>query len=385
MTRAVTTCLTVFACAVATPVQAAVWTTTPWGTLQAEYTDNLQLIPGYSNWMVGGVANAGVRAQLTDEFGYLRLSPSLRSTRYDSVEPLNGDDQLFDLTWLRRGERSEWRIDGNWTRDTTLTSELAVSGLVQGRKRRVASYIAPSYSYILSARQSIGAGVTYTKVNYKDAALTGLVDYDYINANLNWGYRWSEKTTISSLLFASRMEAQKVDNRLESSGAQVRLTTSFSERWSGAFSVGGRHTEGSTLPSGGVQGWLAEASMNRKDEYGSWGGAISRTIDPSGVGTLVQRDQLVLTRDQALSPMWRLGLSASFIENKDVQTLVAVNRRYRNGAMRLSRVVTPDWYLDLVYSYDWQKYAEQSGEAERNVILLGIRYEPQSEFGEMTR
>lgn len=385
MMRVVSTCLTVFACAVATSAQAAVWSATPWGTLQAEYTDNVQLIPGYSNWIVGGVANAGVRAQLTDEYGYLRLSPSLRSTRYDSPEPLNADDQLFNLAWLRRGERSEWRVDGNWTRDTTLTSELDVSGLVQGRKRRVANYIAPSYTYVLSPRQTLGANVAYTKVNYKDAAFTGLVDYDYVNAGFNWGYQWSEKTTISSLLFASRMEAQQVDNRLESSGAQVRLTTSFSERWSGVFSVGGRHTEGNTLRTGSAQGWLAEARANRKDDYGSWEAAISRTIDPSGVGTLVQRDQLVLKREHDLSPLWHIGMSAYLIENKDMQASVSRNRRYHNGVVRLSRVVTPDWHLDFTYSYDWQKYSQGVGEAERNRILLGIRYEPKSEFGEMTR
>ena len=366
-----------------TEAWAADWSAKPWATMQAEYTDNIQLIPGYSNWIVGGVVNAGARVQRTDEFGYLRLSPSLRSTRIDSPEPLDSDDQLVDATWSRRGEHSQWRIDGNWTRDTTLTSELAISGLVQGRKRRVASYLAPSYTYILSPRHTLGAGVAYTKVNYKDAELTGLVDYDYTSANINWGYKWSEETTVSSLIFATRMKAKQVDNQLDSSGAQVRVSTQFSERWSGAFSIGGRHSEGSGLSTDGGNGWLAEARVNRKDELGSWEAAVSRTVDPSGVGTLVQRDQLVLTREHDLSPLWHIGVSAYLIENKDVQTLVASDRHYRNGVLRLSRILTPAWYVDLVYSYDWQKYAEQTEQAERNMFLLGVRYEPKSEFGEM--
>lgn len=380
--------MTVCACTVtATPEvwAAADWSTKPWATMQAEYVNNILLIPGYSNWITGGVVNAGAHMQRTDDLGYLRLTPSVRSTWFDSSLPLNANDQLVNGTWFRREEYSQWRVDANVTRDTTLTSELGVTGLVQQRKRRVASYIAPSYTYLLSPRQTLGIGISFNKVNYKNGLSSGLVDYDYGSANVNWGYKWSEMTTISTSVFTSRMNAQQIANRLDSAGAQIRVTTNISERWSSVFSVGGRHTQGNVLNIGSANGWLAEAHVNRKDEYGSWEAAVSRTVDPSGVGTLLQRDQLLLSREYDLSSLWHISASASLIKNKDVQALAASDLHYRNGFVRLSRVVTPDWFVDLVYSYDWQKYAPQAGEAERNMILLGIRYEPKSEFGDMAQ
>src|SRR3569832_1907398 len=124
------------------------------------------------------------------------------------------------------------------------------------------------------------------------------------------------------------MKAKQVDNQLDSSGAQVRVSTQFSERWSGAFSIGGRHSEGSGLSTDGGNGWLAEARVNRKDELGSWEAAVSRTVDPSGVGTLVQREQLVLTREHDLNPHKQNNKRTKKNENKDVQTLVASDRHY---------------------------------------------------------
>src|SRR3569832_506908 len=168
------------------------------------------------------------------------------------------------------------------------------------------------------------------------------------------------------------MKAKQVDNQLDSSGAQVRVSTQFSERWSGAFSIGGRHSEGSGLSTDGGNGWLAEARVNRKDELGSWEAAVRRTVDPSGVGTLVQRDQLVLTREHDLSPLWHIGVSAYLIENKDVQTLVASDRHYRNGVLRLSRKLTPAWYVALVYSYDWLFFVVLSVLAVRFLFLFCV-------------
>lgn len=369
-------CLSTVAVA-ATDVQAADWSSEPWADVRAEYNDNILLIPNQRNGVMGGMVNAGVRVQRSEELGFLRLAPSLRSTRYDTSEPLDSNEQLIDATWSRRSELGQWRVDANWTRDTTLTSELEITGLVQSRKRRVAYYVAPSYKYAVTPRNLVGVDLVYTSAKYEDADFTGLVDYTYLRSAANWGYQWSERTVVSGILTASRMEAEQINNTVDSTGAQLQLNTNFSERWDGTFSAGLRHSKTTRVGTTSSNGWLADARMNRKDDYGAWRIGLSRTVDPSGIGTLVQRDQLTLAREQALSPLWHLSASVYAASNQDVQTIgLSTNRDYRNSLLKLSRLLTPAWSAELSYSYDWQQYTGQTGEAERSIIMLGVRYDP---------
>lgn len=356
----------------------AEWSTDPWADMRAEYNDNILLIPSVRDQVTGGVARAGLRVQRSDELGFFRVSPTLRATRYDSAEPLDSNDQFVDATWVRRGELGRWRVDANWSRDTTLTSELEITGLVQTRKRRMAYYVAPSYTYALSPRNTLGWNLAYSSAEYENALFTGLVDYTFINGGLSWGYSWSEQTVISVAALASRMEAEKINNTLDSTGVQIQMDTNITERWGATLSGGFRHSESNRRGAGGSSdGWLANASMNRKDEYGLWRVGLSRTVDPSGIGTLVQRDQLSLARDQALSPYWHLNARVHLASVEDVQRLgVRINRDYRSGSLKLSRVITPGWAIEMIYSYDWQQYARQTTEAERNIVMVGLRYDP---------
>ena len=173
--------------------------------------------------------NAGMRLKRADERGSLTVAPSLRATRYDSTEPLDSNDQDITGAWSRRGELGEWRMDAEWTRDTTLTSELEVSGLVQTRKRRLQRYLAPSFSYAVSPRSTLTVDAAYTAVAYGDAQFTGLVNYKYASTDLNWAYQWSEKTTVTGTIYGTRLKVAQLDSRTDTTGVQARLDSALSE------------------------------------------------------------------------------------------------------------------------------------------------------------
>ena len=319
--------------------------------------------------------NAGMRLKRADERGSLTVAPSLRATRYDSTEPLDSNDQDITGAWSRRGELGEWRMDAEWTRDTTLTSELEVSGLVQTRKRRLQRYLAPSFSYAVSPRSTLTVDAAYTAVAYGDAQFTGLVNYKYASTDLNWAYQWSEKTTVTGTIYGTRLKVAQLDSRTDTTGVQARLDSALSERWDGEFSAGVRRSAGSGLAATVGNGWLMDINTTRKDEVGQWRLGVSRTADPSGIGVLVQRDQWQVTREQQLNDWWRGSAGAYWVVNKDLQSVAAnQDRRYRYATLRLSRVLTRTWRVDAVYSYAWQRYAGEIDHAERNILMLGIHY-----------
>jgi hypothetical protein len=102
---------------------------------------------------------------------------------------------------------------------------------------------------------------------------------------------------------------------------------------------------------------------------------VSRTVDPSGIGVLVQRDQWQLTREQRFSDLWSGSADVYWVVNQDLQSVAAnQDRHYRYATLRLSRVLTRTWRVDAQYSYSWQRYAGEIDHAERNILMLGVHY-----------
>lgn len=353
---------------------AAEWSAQPWANARVEYSDNLQLRTGHTQSTTGGVMDAGIRLKHADEQGYVSLTPTLRSSRYDSSEPLDSNDQIVKGTWGRNSERGVWQLDGEWTHDTTLTSELEISGLVQTRKRRLRRYLSPSYSFALTARSTIAADMSYTTVKYGDALFTGLVNYDYRRADVSMSYQWSEQSSVTGTLYGTRLEAAQIGNRTDTGGAQVQVNTALTERWDGAMGFGAYRNHGGS-GSADRNGGLINMNLSRKDEKGDWRIGVNRSVDPSGTGILVQRDQLSVTRKQQFDERWHMNASAYWVVNKDLQSIAAnQDRRYRSADIRLSRILTRTWSINAVFSYAWQRYAGHIDQAERNRVMLGIHY-----------
>ena len=353
---------------------AAEWSAQPWANARAECSDNLQLRTGHTQSTTGGVMDAGIHLKRADEQGNVSLTPALRASRYDSSEPLDSNDQIVKGAWSRNSERGVWQLDGEWTHDTTLTSELEISGLVQTRKRRLLRYLSPSYSFALTARSTIAADVSYTTVKYGGAQFTGLVNYDYKRADVSMTYQWSEQSSVTETLYGTRLEAAQISNRTDTTGAQIQVNTALSERWNGTVGFGAYRNHGG-IGSTDRNGGLINLSLSRKDEKGDWRIGVNRSVDPSGTGVLVQRDQLSVTRDHQFDERWHLNASTYWVVNKDLQSIAASqDRHYRSAEIRLSRILTRAWRVDASYSYAWQRFAGQNNLAERNTVMLGIQY-----------
>ena len=346
----------------------------PWANARTEYSDNLELCPGYDQVVTGVIADLGFHAERADEQDVISLTPTLRSSRYDSNEPLNSNDQLLSGTWSRNSERGTWRVDGGLTHDSTLTSELEISGLVQTRKRRLLRYLSPSYRYDISSRTSVTTDVNYTSVKYKDALYAGLVNYDYGRVDMGVSYQSSERVTLTETIYTARMNAPQIGNRTDTVGAQLQISSAVTEAWDGTFAFGA-YSNHEGIYGADRAGGLLNINLHEIDEKGEWRIGLNRSIDPSGTGVMVQRDQLEVTREQRFDERWSMRASAYWVVNKDLQKIaVSQDRRFRSTEIRVSRIIDPNWSMDAAYSYAWQRYAEQPAFAESNTLMLGIHY-----------
>ena len=198
-------------------------------TMTLEYNDNLRLSPrsGREDWLRA----ASVRSLLAiaRPRGSLSLSPSVHSRRYENDTVLDNDDYAFDLAAERSFERSALQLRGGYRRDAALTSEFSGIGLVEVGVKRESWSVQPGWSVELTPSMRMKLGLNYNEVGYEERAVA-LIDYGVRGANWSLARDLSEIDEVSLMLFASRLEAPEISNRVGQLGAQISYGRALGER-----------------------------------------------------------------------------------------------------------------------------------------------------------
>ena len=84
---------------------------------------------------------------------------------------MDSNDQNIDLFSTYSTPHSIWKTEGNYTHNTTLTSEIEDTGIVQVPKRRNNWSLNPSWAYDLTERTNMELDMGYNEVTYQNAKL----------------------------------------------------------------------------------------------------------------------------------------------------------------------------------------------------------------------
>ena len=114
---------------------AAEWTLTPSGRVATAYIDNPHLLEEGGASTTGTIGEFAAVAKRRTERMDWTFEPRLRSARYQDDESLDSDDRSLRTQLGFATERSYWSASADLIRDTTLTSELGSTGLVQANRR----------------------------------------------------------------------------------------------------------------------------------------------------------------------------------------------------------------------------------------------------------
>jgi hypothetical protein len=399
-------------------LSATEWSVTPRVKMSAEVNDNKRLIRSSvekqlgktHDPVVGGLLDLSAEAAMNTESTKLYFSPRAVLSRYtrDGLPGgLSSENFYIDFGGTHAlNERLTIGLRGNYTYDTTLTSELQTTGRTQSRFRRSTIDLNPTIAYATSERNTVQGGINYTNTMYESQARqVGLLDYLYQGVYLADTYKLNDKEEVSATVSANRFEPANVTSSVLVNGKtvpfQVQKSTTdnlsfeagysrkFSESLKGSVEAGVIHTRTDTKTHVlgnflGTQttsdlGFLFDISATKTFERAELSAGFSRRVIPSGFGSQITQNELRVAANHKFSERFNGGLNLLWDDNHYTAnrfSSIAPNE-YQRAEPYLRYQLTPFWYLMAQYIYSRSSRSDSSRDdtTDSNAFLFSVGYD----------
>jgi hypothetical protein len=386
------------AAVLALPAAAAEWAIEPSVTLRQEYNDNMRLTTQPHNAVWGTILSPSLKLSTRTEVSEIALGGRLGINRYSGDASLNREDQYYTLHSSLASEHSNWGLDASYSKDSTLVSELDATGVVQAQRQRGYLTVSPSWTYQVNERNGLRLDYQYAQARYEDPQPVGLINYSNQSASASWLYQLSERDQLTASVYQSRFDTSPHNYDARTNGVQGAWRRDFSETMQASVSIGMRNTKSTIrsqayqLVSTGIPGLYLLVLVPETREYSSSGSVLkgsltkrferssvvlnlSRDVNPSGNGSLVETDTLSLDGDYRFSETLRGSVNFTTYRSRYLGEIVTGNdRRYLEITPRLSWRMTEWWTLDAGYRYSRQNYTDAGVRATSNLVYVGLSY-----------
>jgi hypothetical protein len=367
---------------------AANWEIAPRVEAGYRYSDNYHLgPPGTEVEVEGGEADAQVTFRTLDPRTLVEITPRVNATYFPDESDDDSVDYFLDGKVIDTTPRRRLGVLGEFSRQNVARSELpggdvdtgelgnpveGDSGRFVQRNTRNYGRIAPFFSYDVSQRQRVDFDAHYLRADFEKQIENAQHDFSEAGVGAGWGYKYSERSSITLRGLASRYETA-FDT--DAYGAYVQWDTSMTETSRAYVRLGAQQTE----PEFGQSDTNVLAGVG-----GSWNSPrnqlfldLTRTVEPISAGTVVERYQLRMQINHEVSPRVSLLLSARGSRDSDIsETGTFPTRKYAAAEGGFEWRVLRDFAVTATYSYRWQEYADELSDRSANAFLVGVVYEP---------
>ncbi len=354
------------------PLSAADWRLGSGARIATTYADNPRMHEDGGIATAGAIGEFNVDVRRLMERSEFTLTPRLRSARYREDKSLDTNDAFVDTTLRFIGERSEWNAAANFTRDTTLTSELGSTGIVQSNRRRENISISGGPTFALTERVNAGLQASWSDIHYADTDFTGLVDYEY--RTLSMFSTMSAAARSRFTLSAQGGELVVPDFGTRTRNATLRLGWTYQPYplWTTTLSAGPSYVD---AQAGADSGVVFEADFQRRSERWRFNVKADRELTPTGRGVLTRRDRVLVGAQRQLSEYISGSISAQWIRNQDLLPQFGVSFYevdYGSVALDVAWRFAEHWRLAFAVNGAAQSYETRRGDAENYRTSLSI-------------
>lgn len=363
------------------PVFAQEWSVIPDAVATVDYSTNplFQISGAEAAMSVVGTVGAELKRETPDTSASIR--PRFRtyqSSRNDAG--LDRDDQFLSADYNAENEYQRWSISGDYSRESTLTSDLEATGLVHGNARRKNWSMTPSLSMDVMENLSMRLSGSYLSSDYKAPPEAGLIDY--INRSVDASIEGvaSETLTWSLGVYQSILGVDQVNLTTVTQGVQGSTAWYLNENLDLSLNVGTRRSRHDYETVFGVfetkdRGWLMSWNLQQRWDRNTLNLELSRSVDPSSNGTLQQRDRASLNVDHALTEKTTLLGSAQMSRfNYLDSSTESIDRYYRRIDGRIHWQWSRALALDMTVSYDWRGEQYTDDKARRTVLSFNVSW-----------
>jgi hypothetical protein len=349
--------------------------------LSSGYNSNPFLEPSGVQAAESVAVLANLPATYTSDTQSLELEPRLRFAETHGAEALLSDYQYLDGVWRVNSERNTFTASADWHHDSTFYNEFENAALLGRDLRRLEDIANLDWRRDLTERSDLHLSGSWDKVNYSPnvaTTATGVENFSYGQALLEYDYALNDRWQWTNTLGDGRYELVGQSYRSDDRFVQTGLKRTLSERWSLTAQVGYSYLSASGQGSIccqillGPHGYYLQPtpvslnqsrgaanytlSIERQSERVALDLALSRAIQPSGLGALLTQDDVSLKASLQWSA--RLTLAATLHGSRlsdPLHQLDLGDRRYADFDLSATWLWTEHWTLQLQGSYILQR------------------------------
>jgi hypothetical protein len=360
---------------------AAEWSAEPTIAVKGEYNSNLTLsnAPGkvWGGWISPAVRFAGSTERL-EVSG--KAAADFITYRGDQDRTLT--NLYFPLTARYTMERNTLALDGGFTRDNTLMTELRQTGVVLSFTQRNYLLVNPSWTHTVTENLSLQAGYQYVNTTYEDGIPLGLFNYDINAGNLGASYKVAERDNVQLTGSYSKVNILSGLN-IGTAAVALSITHALSEvttvtAFGGPKFLDQSQTIGSTSQSENQLIWTYGGSIRTKwaDAQASLDG--SQDVNVSGLGVLLKTDRLGVSISKDLTENLTISLAGAGYLVQSVpgpgSTAQIAQTRFITASPAITWKLSQWWTLDAAYTYADRRIDTTNDTTHGNAAFLRLTY-----------
>lgn len=397
--------------------EAAEWSAEPKISLRSGYNDNIRLTSLHHDSVWETDITPAVKFGVAEEHQGLFGDASASVRRFyggsgnESSNILDREDYYLKTNAYHKTEQDEFTALLNYTRDSTLDSELDETGqVISSRATRTRILVGPGWSRTLNELTRVTLGYNFTNVDYTDdPGFSDLIGYDYdvLSASLIRNFTPNMQGTLAGSY--SRYQPEN-DLDSETSSLQVGITRKLSETLTTSWLAGVRKTtsdiqildgycvnadpdasfpactNGSTFYTGTKKdqaddnGSVFSADITKLLETGKITASLSRASNPGSNGELLDTTRLLLSGDYKFTETLRSSLSVEYSKAETIANSSGARNQTDENLFRIRPKLfwkwRREWQLAGGYEYTENDDKNHNDTATRNAFYLTLTYLP---------
>ena len=375
------------------PAAQGQWQVTPSIAVGLQYDDNvfLNTVANVDQSADGYAADVGVDFSYSSQITEFQITPRVFLDRYRDASSLDSTDQFVNFDFRRSGQRSQFRLRGDYSEETIRRGEKLDTGLddddlvevptddsgvvfsVQDRQR---IRVVPEFSHRISQKSLIGARLEYLDSSYDATAAEDLRDFSDTRARLFYEYGLNERDVLALTAGANRYESEADTRDVEGYGFGLGFRRSISERTTFGINVGAEQTD--TVDGTDEDNVVGDISLNHRLQTTNLFAAYRRSVNGSGFGDVSVRDMLMFNVKHDLSAKSTLGVGARAYQTNALQSgnQNFVEQDYIQFRALYTWRLTRIFSIDFDYRYTQLERSDRGGSEDSNQFNLWFRYRP---------
>jgi hypothetical protein len=338
--------------------RAAEWSAEPSLSVKGEYNSNLLLFNG-NNEVWGDWTSPALKFKGSTES--LMVEGNVRSefVHYYGSQNRSLTNLYFPLRTSYRWDRHTFNIEGGFTRDNTLRSELQQTGLVLAFTQRSVWTARPTWTVGLTERLNWQLGYQFTDATYENGLSFGLVNYQVQGGSSSMSYQATERDQVQFTGEYVRFETPAIQQHWTYYGIGASASHSFTESLTGTLSSGVRFIASTQDIAGGSltdhqNVWVYSGRLKQVFDRATITVEGSREVNPSGFGSLLQTDRVGGSLSHNLTDTVTLSVEGAtyFVTPLSSSTSRTFPQtRFTSVSPKISWTFAEWWSLGVGYSY----------------------------------